>query len=379
MRIIDALNGGQDPKEVVSQLVEGRLSKPAISDDDLQLLGNFYWNVYRPMRIRESGNSAMSSLKSIEKHWEHLFDKRMSQLRPGDITRWQDEKERKGLKYVTITKYYALLRAVLSMAVKLSHEEGGPYQGILMELPFSVPPLRKPSKQQKEKHLAQSRDLEIESRRILTTQELEAIENGLSLYGQEVIEQRERSLKHSNKRYLPSLKELTFPHWIIPFTYLAYYTGLRPGDIADLRWEDVVDNRLRKVTNKSKHLAEPVIVSFDLTDDKNTMKWSCIEVLEILRKQQGGPVRGWLFPQTRDPKKSLSEKGYKKSWVRVQSLAGVSLDMYSFRHNFISTLVRNGVNLKLVAEMAGHKTTEMIEKHYAHHFPEDKKRALSFF
>jgi len=53
--------------------------------------------------------------------------------------------------------------------------------------------------------------------------------------------------------------------------------------------------------------------------------------------------------------------------------------MYSFRHNFISTLIRKGMNMKLVATMSGHKTTEMIERHYAHHFPSDIEAAMSVF
>jgi len=379
VKLIDAINQGDDPKETLRELVQGQLRKTKAKDDDLSVLGNFYREIYKPMRLRESGNSAASALNSIEKQWGHIFDKRMAQIKPLDITRWQDEKERDGLKYNTISKYYNLLRAILSTAMRLSHEAGGQHQGLLLALPFSVRPLRKPSKKQKEQHLEKARDLEIDSRRMLTVEELQAVEKGLMLYGLQVIAQRERSRCHANKLHLPSLKGQVMPHWVIPFTYLAYYTGLRPGDIADLRWEDLIDNKLRKVTNKSKHLAEPVIVNFELSDDKSVLAFSCVEVLDIWRGQQGNPKRGWLFPQIRDNNKPLSEKGYKKSWDNVQKLASIKLDMYSFRHNFISTLIRKGFNLKLVAEMAGHKTTEMIEKHYAHHFPEDKAKAMSVF
>jgi integrase len=42
-------------------------------------------------------------------------------------------------------------------------------------------------------------------------------------------------------------------------------------------------------------------------------------------------------------------------------------------------LLREGVNLKMVATMAGHKSTEMIEKHYAHDLPSDIDAAMSIF
>lgn len=375
-QLIEAINEGEEPKEALLKLTEGKLKK-ADPINDLSLLGNFYNQIYKPMRYRESGDSANSAFNSIEKHWSHLFDRPMNKIKPVDVQRWQAEKEKQGLKYVTIDKFYGLLNTVLNKAVLFSYEQGHECFGLLDDNPFKVRPLRKPSRQQKEKELAQEREYENEKRRLLETWELQKIEQGMFALGQECVAQRERSLTHSNKRHLPSLSHLTFPHWIIPFVYLAYYTGMRPGDIATLRWEDIQSGRIRKVTNKTKYQANPVTVSLDIVDVKNVMKYSCKEVLDIWASQMGNPKKGVVFPQDRNDTESLSEKGYKKSWDNVKELAGIHVDMYAFRHHFISTHIRKGTNLKLTATLAGHRTTEMIEKHYAHHFPADIRAALS--
>ena len=121
---------------------------------------------------------------------------------------------------------------------------------------------------------------------------------------------------------------------------------------------------------------QPTVLNLEISTSKRVLKYSCQEVIDIWLGQLGNPSKGWLFPQTRDPDKPLSEKGYKKSWAKVLDHAGFTVDMYCFRHNFISTFIREGVNLKLIATLVGHKTTEMIERHYAHHFPSDVGYAM---
>ena len=380
MEMMEAINQGLDPKDVLrSGKVAAVPRVVAHAKDDLTLLGNFFEQVYVPTRRRLSGDSAHDNEVIIKREFSHLFKKPMSKITSKDITMWQTEKEGFGLSYKTVVRYYACLISVLSMAVKLSHDSSGEYAGLLYEMPFSIRPLRGASKEQKDALLKQEREIDIHVRRMLTDTELLTIESALVRYAQDCIDQRERSRKHKNRQHLPSLLDVTFAHWIQPFIYIAYYTGLRPGDISDLKWEDFHGGRLNRVTNKSKHLSNPVVVKLGLADTKSVLKYSLLEVVELWREQLGNPTSGWVFPQTRDESKPLSEKGYKKSWAKITEYAGLELHMYSFRHNFISKLVREGMNLKMVATMAGHKSTEMIEKHYAHHFPSDIDAAMSVF
>jgi integrase len=380
LEMMQAINEGNDPKDV---LRTGSVAKAtrvvSHKQNDPSLLGVFFQQVYLPARRRSSGKGAYQDEVMVRREFSHLFNKPMNKLTSKDITSWQDQKEKQGLSYLTVVRYYTSLISVLSMAVKLSHESGGEHAGLLFDMPFKIRPLRGASKAQKDALLTQEREIDIHVRRMLNDEELLKIEAAMNQYAQEFVAQRERSLKHSNRHYLPSLVNVVFPHWIQPYIYIAYYTGLRPGDISDLKWQDFHEGRLHKVTNKSKHLVNPVVVKLGLSATKSVLKYSLAEVIEIWREQQGNPKSGWVFPQIRDESKPLSEKGYKKSWAKITEYAGLKLHMYSFRHNFISRLVREGVNLKMVATMAGHKSTEMIEKHYAHHFPSDIDAAMSIF
>jgi len=377
LRIIDALNAGESPRGVVSQLVKGRLVKPEISKNELMLLGHFFSEVYEPLRRRESGDSATSSLNSIKAQWGHLFACQMSKLTIADVQKWQAEKTKQGLKYKTIKKYYACLRALLNTAVKMSHQIGGNCEGILDELPFKVNPLLKPTKEQIERENGDEQDMMLEKRRILEDWELDRLQTALYDYGKDVVEQRERSLRHSNRRYLPSLQGLIFPHWIIPFAYICYYTGMRPGDVLTLKWEDVQEDRIIKVTNKSKGKLNQIKVNIPITATKSVMWYSLKDVLEHWHEQMGRPTKGYLFEQSRKPGAPISEKGYKKSWDNIKAMSGVEIDMYAFRHHFISTLIRKGVNIKLIASLVGHTTTQMIEQNYAHHLPSDMEEAMA--
>jgi len=377
LKIIDALNDGLDPKEVVRKLVKGRLNNSVAKDKDKSLLGDFFHEVYEPMRKEESGASANASLSAIKKHWKHLFSRPMSKLTIVDIQNWQAEKTKAGLKYKTIQSNYALLRALLNRAVKLSHQVGGECEGVLNEFPFKVNPLKRPTKEQIEKENESEQEWVHEKRRVLCDDEINALQDAMRKYGQQVVEQRQRSLTHSNRRHLPSLEGLIFPHWIAPFIYISYYTGMRPGDVLTLKWEDIQNDLIIKVTNKSKTKLRQIKTRIPITDSKSIMWYSLKEVLDIWREQMGGPTKGYLFEQSRKPGAPVSEKGYKKSWNNVKVLAGVNVDMYSFRHHFISTQLRKGTNMKMVATLAGHTTVQMIEQNYAHQLPSDLENAMA--
>lgn len=376
---IQAINNGDDHRALIARMVKNRLSPHLIpTKDQMIYLGNFFDEVYVPTKERENGRGTKTHNNSIRKHWGHLFDRRMDKLTVADIRSWQAERVEEGLKHNTIKQYYGLLRSVLNFAVELSYEIGGEYEGLLPEVPFKTTPLSKPTKEQREREINQQRADALSKRRILDKEEVLFIERAMYRYAQERVDQRERSLTHSNKRHLPSISNLTFPNWILPFFYIAYYTGMRPGDVFDLSWEDIHNGSIRKVLNKTKNRSKPFVSEIPVTMDKMTLRYSLQEVLDIWHEQQGEPDKGFLFTQPRDPSKPMSEKGYAKAWKKIKGYAGADLDMYCFRHNFISTLVAKGENLSKIARLAGHTSVKMIEKHYAHHSPKDMRDAMGY-
>lgn len=402
LNMIAAISHGDDPRNA---LKNGSVKLKRIvknKSDDPALLGNFLKNVYEPMRIRESGENGRLDVNNIKREFGHLFSRKMSELRIKDIRDWQEKKEKEGLHPDTIVRYYSTLTGLISRAIRVSYEVGGEYEGLLIDNPFPIRALNRISHKQRKALLEEQKRNDVIVRRMLQDDELRRLEKAMEIHAESVRQGRRNSRAHSNKRHLPCLDHVVFPHWVYPYIYFAYYTGLRPGDISDLRWEELDGAKLNRITNKSKHLAKPVAVSFGLTENKGVFKYSAKEVYEIWHKQAGNPKTGYVFPQVRNPKAPLSEKSYKKSWNAILQLTGVEevstdgdkhlvddqsivetkyrvpplkLHMYGFRHNFISTLLRRGASVKVTATMAGHKTTQMVEERYSHHFDSELDEA----
>lgn len=52
--------------------------------------------------------------------------------------------------------------------------------------------------------------------------------------------------------------------------------------------------------------------------------------------------------------------------LRKVTIEGKKITTHIFRHTFITRMVENGVDLKLIAEHVGHSSTKMIEDVYLH-------------
>lgn len=64
-----------------------------------------------------------------------------------------------------------------------------------------------------------------------------------------------------------------------------------------------------------------------------------------------------------------------KKLKRINIASGKNLTTHIFRHTFITLMVENGVDAKLIAEHVGHADTKMIEKVYSH-FTENMDKKL---
>ncbi len=104
------------------------------------------------------------------------------------------------------------------------------------------------------------------------------------------------------------------------------------------------------------------------------------KALKGWRIQQGNPKSGLVFPSPVTGER-LSKSALDSCWGWIKQDAGIhdELQMYTLRHNFISWLVMKGVPLKVVADMVGHASIEMIDKHYAHLIEGETTKASKSF
>jgi len=139
----------------------------------------------------------------------------------------------------------------------------------------------------------------------------------------------------------------------------ALHTGMRKGEIFDLKWFDVnLEQRMIWVHTSGK--GDPRHVPLDDT---------VMGVLEALpRKNQ------YVFPSTR--KKCAKTNDVKKGFKAALERAKIEdFTFHDLRHTFASHLVMSGVRIEVVAELLGHSTTRMTQR-YAHLAPDFKARSI---
>lgn len=316
-------------------------------------------NHYEQHQSRKKSGKA--TINMISHNFSHLLDKDMSLLSKQDVYAWQTERENQGRAYATIQRAYGALKTLLNTAVADEVISFNPLAQI------SLQPANANSEVE-----AELKRKRIAQRRALTLEEVESIRHGLQLFAEEERQKRRNSRK-SGKFHLPSLDDAPYPHWFIPFTYIALYTGLRSGDIYSLTWNDELNikfGQLHITPNKTHHHRDPANIFQPLSTELNS-------IMQAWWVQQGKPAGGLVFPSpvTGD---EMHKGTHDSHWQRLVALGNLDKELifYSLRHNFISTLIAQSVPLFEVAALAGHKDTKMIEEHYGHLIPGRAQSAI---
>lgn len=157
------------------------------------------------------------------------------------------------------------------------------------------------------------------------------------------------------------------PFWIGFFKFLCY-TGLRKGEIINLKWG-------RVYLDKS-----PVEIRVANTEDWDPKTNSSIRTVPLNKKavavlkQQIGVHPEYVFVSKKG--KRIHPNSPYETIVRACKQLGIIGGVHKFRHTFASHLVMNGANLYELKELLGHSTIEMTQK-YAHLSPKHKESVVS--
>jgi len=162
---------------------------------------------------------------------------------------------------------------------------------------------------------------------------------------------RVRALSDDERKALLDACEKSSNKYIYPVVVLALSTGMRQGEIMNLRWQDVdIENGL-----------------ITLHDTKNNERRSVplmSKALEVLKEY--GKVRhldtDLLFPGKNKKKPVL----IRAPWLAVIKEAKITdFRFHDLRHSAASYLAMNGATLTEISAILGHKTLQMV-KRYSH-------------
>lgn len=157
-----------------------------------------------------------------------------------------------------------------------------------------------------------------------------------------------------------------------------FETGLRPGELIALAWPKIdwvhEPARVRIDANVVEYVEKGPKTEAGVRDVELTpLALAALERQRARTFLAGGRV--WHSPKTGKPWESDQQlRG--TSYLYAMKRAGVRWrNMYQVRHTYASTLLSAGRNLFWVAEQMGHKTVEVLIRHYGRWIDQAKKQA----
>jgi len=166
-------------------------------------------------------------------------------------------------------------------------------------------------------------------------------------------------LRFLEKEEITKLLENCSEH-LKPIVILALNTGMRKGEILNLKWHDIDFNRdliyLYQTKNGEKR--------------ETPMNEQAKRALLSVEKHPESP---YIFCG----KDGKPYADIRKSFFTACKKSGIiGFRIHDLRHTFASQLVMSGIDLNTVRELLGHKSLEMTLR-YAHLSPDFKKRAVN--
>lgn len=315
---------------------EDRKRKPSLT------LRVFLKKEYEPW-AKLNLKSSEQTCRRIRSSFSRLLDKPIGGFAPFLVDKWRLERQKEKKSVATINRDIATLKAALTKAVEWGFIPTNPLRTVRLA---------------REDHLRRVR--------YLSPAEEEALLSAL--------DGREELLRVKRKKYnkwrqergyrlYPSLDGLPFADYLKPMVILSMHTGLRRGELFNLKWSDI-DFARRNLTIDGFKAKSGRTRHIPLNED-------AMDTLRKWRDQTG--AEGLVFSS----KKGKRFDNIQKAWTAVLEKAKITdFRWHDLRHDFASRLVMNGVDLNTVRELLGHSDIKMTLR-YAHLAPEHKAKAVA--
>ena len=305
-------------------------------------LDRFYYTMYLPWAEANLKGHKEAS-RTIYNDFSHLLQRNLSTITQWDLQKWAAEMQKKGLKNTTLNRRIATLKGVLSKAKEWGIIDLSPLAGMKALKTDNAPKVR-----------------------YLSDDEKKRLYSALSARQDSQRSARERHNSWSAQRgkdLKPYFTD-TYTDYLMPLVLIAINTGMRRGELFDLKWSDI-DLPRKLITVRGETTKSGYTRHIPLTNEAI----SCFEHWNTSNR-----TVELVFPS---PVNGRRLNNINSSWEGLMKLAEIqNFRFHDLRHHFASTLVMKGADLNTVRELLGHRDLKTTLC-YAHLAPEHKAAAIS--
>lgn len=303
-----------------------------------------FFDEYCEVRKNEIRESTLDKFKRIMEYhiMPELENIKLDKLAPQLLAQWKLNMENKGLSLYTKQAAFSVFRNLLNYAVKMDY--------------ISKNPLVRVGNFRNSGEIKKEMDF-------YTADEFKKF---ISVARQNAQEAEKRGFRSEWDYYV--------------FFAIAFYTGLRKGEIHGLQWNDISKDYLsvkRSVTQKLKGEDRE-------TPPKNTASVRTLQVPIPLKEILSEHKKRWKHYEGFSPSfkvcggiKCLRDTSIENHNKKFALLAGVKkIRIHDFRHSHVSLLANNGINIQEIARRLGHSKIEMTWNTYSHLYPKEEEKAV---
>lgn len=158
------------------------------------------------------------------------------------------------------------------------------------------------------------------------------------------------------------------------FFNIAFYMGMRKGEIYALQWTDIKDGYI----SITKSIAQKLKGGDRITPPKNKPSIRTIQIPEPLRAVLSEHYERCkkAVPKFSDDmyicggERPIRDTSLEKHNKKFADLAGVKrIRIHDFRHSHASLLANEGINIQEIARRLGHSNISMTWNTYSHLYP----------
>ena len=328
--------GSAEAKELERKLNKELKEQTPVTSMTVQQLFDEYISV-KKHEVRET---SLDKTKTIIENniLPFLGEIRIDKLNITVLQKWKNDISEQGYSIRTRQNYFSELRALLNYAVKMEYIAKNPLLSVgnFKEVYFEV---------QKDK---------------------------LHYYTAEQF-----------KKYIAVAKETaeTYSDWgYYVFFNIAFYTGMRKGEINALKWSDIDGD----ILHVRRSIAQKLKGEDRETPPKNKSSYRDLQIpkplIDILNdhKKRQKSIDGFTDDfRVCGGIRCLRDSSISNKNIFFAEKAGLPhIRIHDFRHSHASLLANEGINIQEIARRLGHSKIEITWNTYAHLYPREEERAV---